>query len=83
MSNIINVTETEKSASSLVELMNVNDGVIISDVETITGESTDILTLALSSKILGFGNCNLVVTDSIDDDTKKSIEQLTIGTLTT
>lgn len=83
MSNIINVTETEKSASSLVELMNANDGVIINDVETITGESTDILNLALSSKILGFGNCNLVVTNSIDDDTKKSIQHLTIGTLTT
>ena len=83
MSNIINVTETEKSASSLVELMNANDGVIINDVETITGESTEILYLALSSKILGFGNCNLVVTNSIDDDTKKSIQHLTIGTLTT
>ena len=83
MSNIMNVTETEKSASSLVELMNANDGVIINDVETITGESTDILNLALSSKILGFGNCNLVVTNSIDDDTKKSIQHLTIGTLTT
>ena len=83
MSNIINVTETEKSASSLVELMNVNDGVIISDVETITGESTDILTLAVSPKIVGFGNTNLVVTDTIDDDTKNLIKQLTIGTLTT
>ena len=83
MSNVINVTETEKSASSLIELMNENDEVFIGSVETITGESTDILTLAFSSKILGFGNCNLVVTDSIDDDTKKSIEQLTIGTLTT
>lgn len=83
MSNIINVTETEKSASSLVELMNANDGVVISDVETITGESTDILTLAESPKIVGFANSNLVVTDTIDDDTKNLIKQLTIGTLTT
>lgn len=83
MSNIINVTETEKSASSLVELMNANDAVIVSDVETITGESTDILTLAESPKIIGFANSNLVVTNSIDDDTKNLIKQLTIGTLTT
>lgn len=83
MSNIINVTETEKSASSLIELMNANDAVIVNDVETITGESTDILTLAESPKILGFENCNLVVTDTIDDDTKNLIKQLTIGTLTT
>lgn len=83
MSNVINVTETEKSASSLIELMNENDEVFIGSVETITGESTDILTLAMSPKIVGFGNTNLVVTNSIDDDTKNTIEHLTIGTLTT
>ena len=83
MSNIINVTETEKSASSLIELMNENDEVFIGSVETITGESTDILTLAVSPKIVGFANSNLVVTDTIDDDTKNLIKHLTIGTLTT
>lgn len=75
------VTELEISANALFELMNSNDEVIIIDVEKITGESSDILLLANSSKILGFGAQDFFITDSIHDSVLKTLETLTTGTV--
>ena len=75
------VTELEISANALFELMNSNDEVIIIDVEKITGESSDILLLANSSKILGLGAQDFFITDSIHDSVLKTLETLTTGTV--
>tara|TARA_B100000212_G_scaffold188286_1_gene141992 strand:- start:2430 stop:2681 length:252 start_codon:yes stop_codon:yes gene_type:complete len=75
------VKESEISANALFELINSNDEVIIVDVEKITGESSDILSLATSSKILGFGTQDFFIDDIIDDSVIKTLETLTTGTI--
>ena len=75
------VKESEISANALFELINSNDEVIIVDVEKITGESSDILSLATSSKILGFGAQDFFIDDIIDDSVIKTLETLTTGTI--
>ena len=75
------VKESEISANALFELMNSNNEVIIVDVEKITGESSDILSLATSSKILGFGTQDFFIIDTIDDSVVKTLETLTTGAI--
>ena len=75
------VKESEISANELFELMNSNNEVIIVDVEKITGESSDILLLATSSKILGFGTQDFFIIDTIDDSVVKKLESLTTGAI--
>lgn len=75
------VKESEISANELLELMNSNNEVIIVDVEKITGESSDILSLATSSKILGFGTQDFFIIDTIDDSVVKTLETLTTGAI--
>tara|TARA_B100000963_G_scaffold119533_1_gene104155 strand:+ start:1793 stop:2044 length:252 start_codon:yes stop_codon:yes gene_type:complete len=75
------VKESEISANELFEFINSNNEVIIVDVEKITGESSDILLLATSSKILGFGTQDFFIIDTIDDSVVKKLESLTTGAI--
>ena len=75
------VNSTNENASVLLDLLNTNDSVDISEVSTIVGSSCDIISMINSDKFKGFNTSNLVVIDEIDNIKLNILHANTTGTI--
>ena len=75
------VTSTTEYACLLLELLDTNDSIDITEVSTIIGTSCDMFTIIDSNKFTGFNTSNLVVIDEIDSNRLSILQESTTGTI--
>jgi hypothetical protein len=73
------IISTNENASLLLSLLTTYNSIDISQLVKITGSSTDIMSIANSTKFEGFGLQHFSLTDQIDNDTLLILEERTSG----